>query len=107
MVADLLDMTGWRTLWLGASTPTSDLLRMVVDTRADLLALSCSHAPCLHDMASLITALRVLPECRHVKVLAGGYAFDSCDGLWRSVGADAYARDAHEAAQVARRLVGV
>ena len=105
MVADFLDMTGWRTLWLGASTPGSDLLRMVVERRADLLALSCSHAPCVHDVATLVTALRVLPESRHVKVLVGGYAFENCDGLWRDVGADAFAADASAAAQAAHRLV--
>lgn len=105
MVADLLDMTGWRTLWLGASTPGGDLLRMVVDQEADLLALSCSHAPCVHDVATLITALHVLPECRHVKVLVGGYAFEGCGDLWRAVGADAYAPDASAAVQEAHRLV--
>lgn len=105
MVADFLDMTGWRTLWLGASTPGADILRMVVDHRADILALSCSHAPCLHDVATLVTALRVLPECGHVKVLVGGYAFETCEGLWRAVGADGFARDAAAAAQAAHRLV--
>jgi methanogenic corrinoid protein MtbC1 len=105
MVADLLDLTGWRTLWLGASTPGGDLLRMVVEQEADLLALSCSHAPCVHDVATLVTSLRVLPECRHVKVLVGGYAFDSSAELWRDVGADAYAADAAAATQVAHRLV--
>lgn len=106
MVADLLDMAGWRTLWLGASTPCADLLRMVVEVRADLLALSCSHAPCLHDLVSLIAAIRVLPECRHVKVMVGGYAFDGDGDLWRDVGADAYAGDARAAAAVAQELAG-
>ena len=105
MVADFLDMTGWHTLWLGASTPGADLLRMVIDQRAGLLALSCSHAPCVHDVATLITALRVLPECRNVKVLVGGYAFENAGDLWRDVGADAFAADAAAAAQAAHGLV--
>lgn len=105
MVADFLDMTGWRTLWLGASTPTADLLRMVVDLKADLLALSCTYAPHLHDVASLISALRAMPEGRHVKVLVGGHAFSWSEDLWRVIGADGHATDAAQAAQMAHRLV--
>jgi methanogenic corrinoid protein MtbC1 len=55
-------------------------------------------------VATLITALRVLPECGSVKVIVGGYAFEGCEDLWRQVGADAYAPDAPTAAQVAHSL---
>jgi methanogenic corrinoid protein MtbC1 len=105
MVADFLDMTGWRTLWLGASTPSTDLLRMVVDLKAELLALSCTYAPHLHEVAALVSALRALPETKDVKVLVGGTAFGWGEDLWRAVGADAFAADAAQAAQAAQRLV--
>lgn len=105
MVADFLEMAGWNTLWLGASAPASDLLRLVIDSRADLLALSCSYVPCLHHMATAISALRSLPECRHVRVLVGGHAFDACHDLWREMGADGFAPDPAAAARLAHRLV--
>lgn len=104
MVADFLEATGWRTLWLGASTPTADLLRIAIDLRADLLALSCAHAPNLHDLAALIAGVRALPELRELKVLVGGHAFRHCEELWQDVGADAYAADAAQAVQRAEAL---
>ncbi|MEJ6020892.1 cobalamin B12-binding domain-containing protein [Ramlibacter sp. PS4R-6] len=105
MVADFLDLTGWRTLWLGASTPTRDLLHMAEELDADLLAISCSYAPYLHDVAKLIAALRAQPATRDVKVMVGGHAFAWCEGLWRDVGADGYAEDAAQAAQCAHQLL--
>jgi hypothetical protein len=39
-------------------------------------------------------------------VLAGGYPFNACQGLWEVAGADGWGRDALEAAGCARRPAG-
>ena len=105
MVADFLDMTGWRTLWLGASTPTADLLRMAADLNAELLAVSCTYAPHLREVAALVGAVRASPATERAKVMVGGTAFGWGEELWRAVGADAFAADASQAAKTAQRLV--
>ncbi len=40
MVADLLALDGWEVSYLGAHTPTGDLLDMLLNLKPDLLALS-------------------------------------------------------------------
>lgn len=106
MLADLFEAAGWRAIFFGANTPGADLLRTAIEQRADLLALSCTYAPNLHELSALVHTVRALPECGAMKVLVGGYAFEGMPSLWRQVGADAYAPDAATAVDMAAALVG-
>ncbi|HEU0013241.1 MAG TPA: B12-binding domain-containing protein, partial [Longimicrobium sp.] len=42
MLCDLLELDGWDTVFLGASVPTEDLVRMVAERRPRVVALSAS-----------------------------------------------------------------
>ncbi len=93
MVAEILEVHGWEAVFIGATAPPGDLLRTVIDRRADLLALSCTYAPNLREAQALIHTIRALPETRHLRVIVGGYAFNGCPGLWQQIGADGWSED--------------
>lgn len=85
-----LEDEGWRCDFLGARTPTSELIRVANSSRPRLAMLSASYLPNLADFARAIEELHRIP-CR---VMTGGAAFGRVDGLWRRIHADAYAADA-------------
>lgn len=105
MVADFFEMAGWNTYYIGASTPTGDILSAVVERKADLLAISATITGNLHGVRALVEATRARPECARVAILVGGYPFNSDPQLWRRVGADGFGRDADEALAAAERLL--
>lgn len=105
MVADFFEMDGWDTYYLGANTPIAGVLQTIIDRRADVLAISATLSFHVRAVESLIAAIRSAEACRDVTILVGGYPFILEPSLWRSVGANAYARDAVESVTVANRLM--
>lgn len=74
MVADIFEMNGWDTFFLGSSVPTSELIRYIHQVQPDMVALSVSiyfHIPVLEKM---ITGIR--NEFPEMFILAGGQAFN-------------------------------
>jgi len=105
MVADLLEMDGWDTSYLGASTPTRSVIGLLRTRRAELLAISCAMSFFVPAVETLITMVRKVPELSDLKILVGGHAFCTDRTLWQRVGADGCGCDAEEAVSVARALV--
>ena len=105
IVADFFEMEGWDASYLGADTPTPAIVDMLVQRRADVLALSATMTFHVHAVTAVVAAVRASPACRDVKILVGGHPFNIAPDLWREVGADGYGRDAVEAVRVATRLV--
>lgn len=73
MVADVFEMKGWDSFFLGTNVPVRDLVSYARKIRPDLFALSASiyfHMPVLQNMLSMIRAS--FPE---TPVLLGGQAF--------------------------------
>jgi len=103
MVSDFFEMEGWDTFYLGANTPTSDLIRALEEREADVLAVSATMSFHVRGVTELIAAVR--SRLSGVKVLVGGYPFNVDPDLWRRIGADGSARDAQEAIELAGRLV--
>ena len=58
MVADFFEMEGWNTFYLGANTPTADVIRTVVDRKADVLGISVTISNHLQAVSSLIARMR-------------------------------------------------
>lgn len=102
MVADRLELAGWRALCLGADVPAEDLAQAVEQFRPAFVALSSGLGLHVRATANLIERLRADPDTR-VPVLVGGRIFAAVDGLWRDVGADAFAPDARAAVLTAER----
>jgi signal transduction histidine kinase len=105
MVADLLELAGWDTIYLGGNVPISDVVQVLVEHRADLLAASATMTYHLPAVIDLIAAVRAQPACAGVKVMVGGRLFHAESGLWQRVGADGHAADADEACRLADRLM--
>jgi len=96
MVADFLEMEGWDTYYLGASTPDKDVVAALLDRKADLLAVSVTMPYNVHLVKRLIAAVRAEPGLAGLKIMAGGYPFAIDKDLFREVGADATASSAEE-----------
>jgi len=73
MINDVFEMNGWNSYFLGANTPTNELISFVKRTNPDMLAISLSiyfHLPALENMIQLVRKeFPILP------ILVGGQAF--------------------------------
>lgn len=83
MVADIFELHGWKTHFLGANTPVPDLLTLISQKSPDLIALSLSV---YFNLPSLLSALHEIGDkYPDLPILVGGQAF-------RWGGADALSR---------------
>jgi methanogenic corrinoid protein MtbC1 len=105
MVADFFEMEGWDTTYLGANTPAFGMVDMLGKLKPDLLAISATMPFHVHLVSELIDMVRGSPVSG-VKIIVGGYPFNTVNDLWSKVGADAFARDADEALLIAGGLIG-
>lgn len=74
MVADLLEMNGWDSYFLGANTPLEDLLKLIEEKQPDLLAFSVAVYFNLKELKRIIsTIVRAYPS---LSIVVGGQAFN-------------------------------
>ena len=104
MVADFFEIAGWKTIYLGANTPAQGIVKLLIDHKADVLALSTTMTYHIRPVVDTIKAVR-LSEAKHIKILVGGYPFNRSPDLWAKVGADGHARDASAAVILANDLL--
>jgi methanogenic corrinoid protein MtbC1 len=104
MVADMFEMSGWDTYYLGANVPARSIDLALAEYEAQVLALSMTMTFHLKNLMEIISTVRS-GEYRDVKILVGGYPFNISPHLWKKVEADGYARDAREAIRVADTLL--
>jgi len=100
MVADFFEMAGWDTYYLGASTPASDVVRTVLDQKADVVAVSATMANHVAGVKDVVDALRAASDS---KIMVGGWPFSQDPDLWQRVGADGCAENAQDAVELAER----
>jgi MerR family transcriptional regulator, light-induced transcriptional regulator len=105
MVADVLQLEGFDTHFLGASTPVRDLVAFVRAKRAAVLGLSATIVSHLPRIEATVQAIRADVRIRSVKIVVGGGPFTRVAGLWKTTGADAFATDANHAVEVVSALV--
>jgi methanogenic corrinoid protein MtbC1 len=103
-VADLYQLEGWRTIFLGADVPGEDLPSVLAYFEANLLLLGATLSTHITRVEQTIAAIRAKSE-RPVRILVGGAAFDESQDLWHRVGADGYAPTVAEALALGRALV--
>lgn len=106
MVTDLFELDGWDVVYLGANTPTNDVIELLSRRTPNLLALSVSTALTLRDAGSLIATIRGTAPIVGTKVLVGGPPFRMVHGLWKELGADGCAHSATQAVVEGNLLVG-
>lgn len=105
MVTDFFEMDEWSTHYLGANMPAASIVATVADRQADVLALSATMSYHIEEVAEIVGLLRTDERTKDVKVLVGGYTFNTAPTLWQRVGADGFARSAQDALEIGRRLV--
>ena len=105
MVADLFEMAGWDTFYLGADVPSDSIVQTVVDREAHVLALSTTLTINISSVAKVIKEVRSNRACEETIILVGGHPFKVAADLWREVGADGHAADAVQAIDLAERLL--
>ena len=104
MVADFLEMDGWKTFFLGSNLDTEDIVKAVIEHRADLLSLSATMFFSLETIARTVRRIREVESLQQLVVLVGGRPFNQNDDLWKQVQADGMARNAEEEVRLANRL---
>lgn len=102
MVADIFELRGWDSRFVGANTPADSVAQLASDIGADVVAVSAtlpSHVPAVE---AVVEAVRRRSDAR---VIVGGRPFNRVPDLWQVVGADATAEDAVAAVAAASSLV--
>jgi methanogenic corrinoid protein MtbC1 len=105
ILADLFELEGWDTYYLGANTPPVAVLRAVQQRKPHLLAVSATMAFHVSAVADMVACVRGGGSTQP-HIMVGGYPFNVAPDLWQRVGADGSAPDALEAIAVANQLVG-
>ena len=73
MVADICELNGWDTDFLGANTPVDHMLKHIQDTKPDLVGLSLSV---YFNMASLQNGIEAIrSDFKNLDIFVGGQAF--------------------------------
>jgi methanogenic corrinoid protein MtbC1 len=103
MVADILELGGWRTYYLGASMPELSIIEMINEKKAQLLVLSCClpiNGPALRELIATVRH----KAGNNVKIIIGGYTISSDPVYAASFGADGTASDAGGVLNLANSL---
>jgi methanogenic corrinoid protein MtbC1/DNA-binding XRE family transcriptional regulator len=104
-VADFLVVDGWEVDFLGADIPVDHLVPFTKAKGCHLVCVSVSLPSLIPVVRKLITALRAIPVAP--KIIIGGAAFLAKPELIGELEVDGFAKDPHEAVNLARHLCGV
>ncbi len=78
MVADILEMHGWDTMFLGANVPVADMMKVLNSMKPDLLCLSLSV---YHQYAAFLHMIQTIrQQYPQIPILVGGQAFRHSEG---------------------------
>lgn len=106
MVADAYEISGYRSINLGANVPAEDMAGAIRDFRADVIALSATMSIHLRSMGDAIASVKAAFGVRAPKIIVGGGAMELAPEIWETFGADAYARSAWQAVSIADGFFG-
>jgi MerR family transcriptional regulator, light-induced transcriptional regulator len=87
MVADIFELNGWDTFYLGANMPDADILKSLEKYQAQVLAISITMIEKVDDAWKLIEKIRASKNNK-IKVIVGGPPFNLIPDLWKKIGAD-------------------
>ena len=103
-ISYLMEMNGWRVIFLGPDVPRDNLPAAIHFFDADIALLSLTLSSQLTALQDTIATIKSTSD-REIKVMVGGNAFRDAPDAWRKLGADAYAKDAQQALEGAIRLL--
>ncbi len=103
ILAAFFELDGWRTIFLGANTPSVDLSLAAQKFHADLVVIGATLNTHRAGVARAVQTLRSFREDQ--RILVGGPGFDGFEGPTPQVGADACVTGAKDALRLGRELV--
>jgi MerR family transcriptional regulator, light-induced transcriptional regulator len=104
-VADVFELSGWRSHFLGANVPRRELLDLMAARPPDVVGISMTMPFNLNQLASTVSAVRESSGTSRVPVVVGGYPFARVPRMAEAVGADLCVADAATAVAQAEQLV--
>ncbi len=99
--SDLFEADGWTVKFAGGGVPEDEVLKLIGDTRPDLLVLFATLPTGMPAVRKLIDYLREVNSCPNMQILCAGGIYKRAEGLAEEIGADLYASDAASAVAVA------
>ncbi|MBI9009354.1 MAG: cobalamin-dependent protein [Tenericutes bacterium] len=105
MVSDIFELHGWRVSFLGSNLPTEELVSFAKETNPNLIALSITMPYHISILKNTISSIKLEEKLKNIPIIVGGVPFIDNPDLYKSVGADAYAKDALEGVEIAKRLL--
>jgi len=100
MAVDLIEANGFTIRFAGSGVANDEILELVQTTPPDCLLLFASAASDLPIIRSLIDTLRTIGACSNTQVVVGGGVFNRAEGLAEEIGADLWAEDPRELADI-------
>lgn len=77
MVSHIFEINGWKTFFLGANTPTKDIVKMVKDKQPKIVGLSLSFYLNYLRLIEIIEAIHNINP--NVEIIVGGQGIDKKD----------------------------
>jgi methanogenic corrinoid protein MtbC1 len=102
-LAHLFRLAGWRTIFLGANTPSIEIARAAQAFNADLVLLNATLTTQLGTLGAVIEKIKQVASSS--RILVGGLALEDSPDLWKSFGADGYAPDVQSAITIGAKLI--
>ena len=104
MVATMLRGVGFNVVDLGINVAVDAFAKKAADERPQVVALSALLTTTMPEMRKIIGALTQAGVRKSVKVIVGGAPVNQ--NFANDIGADGYAKDATEAIDLVRSLIG-
>lgn len=103
LVGMMLEGAGFEIVDLGVNVPTGKFVEAIRDANVDVLAMSALLTTTMPNMAAVIKAAEAAGVRDQVKVIVGGAPVT--EEYAKMIGADGYARDASQAASLAKTMM--
>lgn len=94
MMADILQLKGIDTLFLGANTPIRDFCQMIDTMKPDIVGLPASLLTHIENVELTIERIRADFVTYRPIIMVGGIPFNLVDNLWKKVGGDVWGENA-------------
>ncbi len=105
MVADILELYGWQTYYIGAQSHYESVIETIREFQPDIIAISATISYHLSEVEELIEFIRVNQDFDDIKIIVGGRPFNENNDLFKRIGADGYAKDAIDAVALCEELL--
>lgn len=86
MLTDLFEYAGWDSVYLGSAVPTAAIVKSILETKPDLVALSVTMPLHLDQCYDVVKAIKTAGL--NTKIAVGGRAFQVSNDVWKTWGVD-------------------